>query len=165
MLFRSGPIKTTILLTADPATTIRPEAFSNRMPRAGELSVVQSTQSRAAASAVRFFCVPRIFKKARHNCKKISAYARSCRPQAIQSRLLRRNNQNPQFLFNLLCEATNHAAITVTNIAGHWIAFNQSITRPHNLSPKDFTRFQTNLHMSYQDLASTLLCDRDASLH
>lgn len=62
---------------------------------------------------------PLMFRKARQSCKKMRAYAPSCRPQAIHSTLLKMNNQNPQFRLNFLCDATIHAATTVTAIAGH----------------------------------------------
>ena len=62
---------------------------------------------------------PLIFSNPRQICRKISAYAWSCRPQRIHNTLLSRNSQKPQFLLNFLCAATNHAATTVTTIAGH----------------------------------------------
>jgi hypothetical protein len=41
-------------------------------------------------------------------------------PQAIHKRLLRRNSQKPSFRRGRLPDATNQAAATVTNMAGHW---------------------------------------------
>jgi len=62
---------------------------------------------------------PLMFKKARQSCKKTSAYPPSCSPHTSHNILLKMNSQNPQFRLNFFCDATIHAATTVTTIAGH----------------------------------------------
>src|ERR1051325_1289648 len=75
-----------------------------------------------------FLIAPRIFRKARQSCRKINANARSCTPHTIHSTLLERNSQKPQLRLNFFWEPTIQAAITVTTIAGHWIASRISIS-------------------------------------
>ena len=65
------------------------------------------------------FMAPRIFIAIRPNCSTTKAHEFDFTPQMIQSRLLNRKTQKPQFRFLATLEATSHEAIKVTAIAGH----------------------------------------------
>lgn len=74
------------------------------------------------------FKAPRMFMTAKHTCSVTSAGACSPQPHAIHSALLSRNSQKPALRRPSDVDATNHDAMTVTAIAGHWTKDSQSTT-------------------------------------
>lgn len=65
------------------------------------------------------FFAPRTFMAASPICRITSAQLAEYTPQAIQSTLLSRKTQNPQFRRASMLDPTSHAAARVATIAGH----------------------------------------------
>jgi hypothetical protein len=67
-----------------------------------------------------FFAKPRKFRAASATCSTMRAQALAPQPHAIHRRLLARNHQKPWVRLRFDWAPINHAAITLTIIAGHW---------------------------------------------
>src|SRR6478736_7042704 len=69
-----------------------------------------------------FFAAPRTFITNSPTCNAMSAHACTCQAHAIHNTLLAMNHQKPCPRRFRLCDATSHAATSVTAMAGHCTA-------------------------------------------